>query len=70
MTLRDIVEYFGIEVDYELMDQEAIDRMDVEIYIHHQPSWPLKSRIPDMLVLDDEVAFAAGIASEYGSSEA
>jgi hypothetical protein len=66
MTLRDILEDLGIEYNDDFMD----DVLDAEIEIHQQPSYPLKSEIRNVRILDGKLAIACSSASEYGSKEA
>lgn len=62
--LANFIEYLMDEHEY---DEEVFDP---EIEIHQQESWPLKSRIANIRMLDDKLVIAAGCASEYGSKEA
>lgn len=43
----------------------------VDVFVHYQPNWPLKARITNIRLMDDDtLAIAVNDTGEYGSKKA
>jgi len=74
MTLAEMLEKLHFDPDLLLESLESPEQekllFETEIAIHQQYSWPLKGRLDNVCILDGQIAFASGNASEYGDKKA
>tara|TARA_B100000929_G_scaffold256482_1_gene218704 strand:- start:3355 stop:3585 length:231 start_codon:yes stop_codon:yes gene_type:complete len=72
MTAYDILEMLGLEhaIDHDNLSDEEQERLDQDIEVHFQPSYPLKGRIENVRMLDGKPVVAISDGGGYGSSEA
>lgn len=67
MLLDDLIEQLQ-ELQEEAKDNEI---NYVEVFVHYQPNWPLKARIVNIRLMDDDtLAIAVNDTGEYGDKEA
>lgn len=72
MTVYELLEGLGLDqyINYGDMPEEVETRLDLEIEVHQQPNYPLKSGIVVARMMDGVPTLALSAASKYGSREA